>query len=69
MSWVLIKTGEPNSNFSNHREFQLDSASDISNPSAEANSAAPGSKAWTGDYAHIWNKENDGTWTDILESE
>lgn len=69
MAWVLIRTGEPNTVFSNHREWQLDSASDIQTPPAEAVSAAPGSKAWTADFSHIYNKANDGTWSDILESE
>lgn len=66
MTWVLIKTGEPGSNFSNHQEWQLDSADDIETIPPEAENAAPGSKAWTGDFAHIYNKANDGTWPDIM---
>lgn len=67
MAWILIYSGEENSALSGHREWQLDSASDIQTPPEEAQSAAPGSKAWTGDYVHVWNKQNDGTWTDIME--
>lgn len=48
-----------------HLEFQLDSVGDISDPPTKESSAAPSSKAWTGNYTHIWNKKNDGTWTDI----
>lgn len=69
MAWTLIKMGEPYSNFSAHGEWQLDSAADINNVPEEAQKAAPGSKAWTGDYAHIYNKKNDGTWADILAEE
>ena len=67
MPWTLIYSGEPNSALSNHRAWQIDSADEIQTPPEEAQSAAPGSKVWTGDYAHIWNKKNDGTWKDILE--
>ena len=66
MGWQLLKYGEQNGPLF-HMEFQLDSASDVSNPSAEAQACAPGSVAWTGDYKHIYNKKNDGTWVDILE--
>lgn len=69
MAWVLIKTGEPGGNFSDHQEWQLDEASDINTVPAEAVNASPGSKAWTGDFAHIWNKANDGTWIDIMAGE
>ena len=68
MAWKLIRVGEQNSNVTGHQEWQLDEASDISNPPAEAQNAAPGSMAWTGDYLHIYNKANDGTWPDILSS-
>lgn len=68
MAWILIRTGEPNSALAGHQEWQLDSASDISNPPAEAQNSAPGSMAWTGDFAHIYNKANDGTWPDLLGS-
>ena len=68
MAWTLIRVGEPNSNLVGHQEWQLDNASDISNPPAEAQNAAPGSKAWTGDYKHIFNKANDGSWPDILDN-
>jgi len=67
MAWVLIRSGEAFGNFAGHKEWQLDNASDINNPPVEAQDAAPDSKAWTGDYAHIWNKQNDGTWVDIME--
>ena len=66
MAWVLIKTGQSDSNVVGYQEWQLDSASDISNPPAEAANAAPSSKAWTGDYAHLYNKKNDGTWVDMI---
>lgn len=36
MAWVLIKTGEPGSNFSNHQEWQLDEAEDIETIPSEA---------------------------------
>lgn len=67
MAWTLLKVGEQNGAVSDHREWQQDSADDINNPPAEAQTAAPGSMAWTGDYKHIYNKKNDGTWADILE--
>lgn len=67
MAWILIRSGEANSALSGHKEFQLDSAADINNPPEEAQKAAPDSKAWTGDYVHIWNKKNDGSWFDIVE--
>ena len=69
MAWILVKEGEAHSAMAGHREWQLDSTSDIGNPPAEAVSASPGSKAWTGDYAHIYNKTNDGEWEDILANE
>lgn len=69
MAWILLKMGEPNSAVDGHREFQIDSTDDIQNPSEEAQKAAPGSTARTGDYAHIYNKQNDGTWTDIMNHE
>ena len=65
MAWVLIKVGGPDNNFTNHKEWQLDSESDISNPPEEALNSSPGSVAWTGDLKHIYNKANDGTWIDI----
>ena len=68
MAWILIKQGEPYSAIGGHREFQIDGTSDISNPSEEAQNAAPGSTARTGDYAHIYNKQNDGTWVDIMDN-
>ena len=66
MAWQLLKYGEQSGALF-HMEFQLDSASDVSTPSEEAQVSAPGSIAWTGDYKHIYNKQNDGTWIDILE--
>ena len=45
--------------------YQLDSASDISDPPADTAHAAPGSVAYTPDLAHIYMKANDGTWTEI----
>lgn len=69
MSWVLIKCGEDHSNFSQHGEWQLDSAQDIESPPAEAQNAAPGSLAWLGDFSKIWNKQNDGTWAEVLGGE
>lgn len=69
MAWIMIKAGEPNSAIGGHRDFQLDSADDIQNPPEDAISAAPGSTARTGDYAHIYNKKNDGTWKDIMAHE
>lgn len=69
MAWVLIRVGEDHSNLGNHQEWQLDDADDIETPPAEAQSAAPNSLAWTGDYAHIYNKQNDGTWVDIVGGE
>lgn len=68
MSWTLIN-GSTHRKLVSHQEWQLDSADDISNPPAEALRAAPGSKAWTGNYSHIFNKQNDGTWVDILAEE
>lgn len=69
MGWVLIKQGEPNNNFSSYQEWQLDTAEDIATPPQEAENASPSSKAWTGDYSHIWNKTNSGEWTDMLEGD
>ena len=69
MAWMLIKSGEPNSALAGHQEWQLDDSSDISNPPAEAQSAAPGSQAWTADFKHFYNKANDGSWPDILSNE
>ena len=66
MGWTPMKIGEEYSAISNHQEWQIDNASDINSPPTEALKAAPGSMVWTGDYKHIFNKENDGTWTDIL---
>lgn len=66
MAWKLIRVGQDHSNVGNHQEWQIDSASDIANPPAEAANAAPDSKAWTGDYTHIYNKANDGSWKDIV---
>ena len=66
MSDYWIKTGEMFSSSSYQQEWQLDSADDINNPPSEANKSAPGSMAWTGDYSHIYNKQNDGTWVDII---
>jgi len=67
MSWTLIKAGEPYGQFGfNHKEFQISTASDISNPSAEATSSAPGSKAYLDDMSRIWNKANDGTWKEVV---
>lgn len=67
MAWKLIRSGEAYGAQSGHREWQLDTTSDIDDPPVEAQEAAPGSLAWTGDYAHIYNKQNDGTWVDILD--
>ena len=69
MAWIPIKMGEPYGAISNHQEWQLDEANDIKSPPPEALKAAPGSMAWTGDYKHIFNKKNDGTWVDILGGE
>ena len=65
MAWVLISVGAPHSNLVGHQEWQLDEASDISNPPVEAQNAAPGSTAWTEDFTHIYNKGNDGNWVEI----
>lgn len=65
MAWILIKSGELHGNFSDHKEWQIDSESDINSPPEEAQSCAPGSVAWTGDFKHIYNKTNNGTWADI----
>lgn len=67
MAWVLVKVGEPHGALSGHREWQQDEAGDIQSPPEEAQTAAPGSMAWTGDYEHIYNKKNNGAWKDILE--
>lgn len=69
MAWKLIHCGDANSAQSGYREWQLDSSDDILNPPTEAEAAAPSSKAWTGDLAHIWNKTNDGAWIDIVTGE
>ncbi len=67
MSWVSIKEGEPYGQFgANHKEFQISSASDISNPPSDAIAAAPGSKAYLDDMSRIWNKGNDGTWKEVV---
>lgn len=69
MAWKLIRVGQDHSNVVNYQEWQQDSVDDIDNPPVEAANASPDSKAWTGDYAHIYNKQNDGTWVDILGGE
>lgn len=68
MAWVLLRVGEEYSNFSGHREWQLDSAEDINNPPVEATKCAPGSKAWLPDFTHIWNMDNNGNWIDLMGS-
>ena len=65
MGWVLLVKGRAFGATSNYCEFQISDESDIQSPSAEADSASPGSKAYLDDLSATWNKGNDGTWNEV----
>lgn len=63
MAWYLLKRGEPFANYSNHKEFMIDTAEDIETPPSEP--YAPGSTAHTPGYKEVYEAAADGSWVQI----
>lgn len=67
MSWHLIKSGGADEEYGfGHKEFLLDSASDIETEPTNFGVIAPASQAHTGGYGKIWEKDYSGVWQEIL---
>ena len=63
MAWHLLKQGEPNGEYSDHKEYMIDSASDIESPPSE--SYAPGSFAYTAGFGKMYQSDASGNWHEI----
>lgn len=60
--WTLIKSGGVGENYGYaHKEFMLDSESDLNSEPVERN-IAPGSIAFLSDKSKTWNKNAQGVW-------
>jgi len=69
MSWHLIRSGGEGEEFGNaHKEFLLDSSSDIQSEPTNFGPIAMGSTAHTGGYADMFEKDASGTWQTIISS-
>lgn len=66
MAWTLMKEGGEAENFgAAHKEFMIDSISDIDNEPTQYGSIAPGSFAYTGGYDTIFQKDVNGQWIEV----
>ena len=65
MAWHLLKQGEENGEYSNHMEFLIDSATDISSPPTTTYKYAPGSFAHTAGFGKIYESDASGSWHEI----
>lgn len=70
MAWHLISVAGETENYSTHKEFQVDNASEISSPAIiQANEPKdqgpipPGSFVYGPGYDPFYVKNFDGTWT------
>lgn len=63
MAWTLIKIGGIGENFGEyHKEYMIDSESDMTNPETDC---APGSTASTADLTLIYRLDNNGEWKKV----
>ena len=63
MAWTLLEIGNEHNQYSNYKEFMIDSADDIESPPSE--SYAPGSIAYTAGYGKMYMADNSGEWHEI----
>lgn len=64
MAWHLMECGNEYNNYSNYKEFLLDSEADINNIPADGN-YSPGSIAHTPGFGKIWEADSQGRWVEI----
>lgn len=68
MAWTLMKEGGEAENFgAAHKEFMIDSISDLENEPTEYGSIAPGSFAYTAGYDAIFQKNSINEWVEASE--
>lgn len=66
MAWTLIKAGGEAENFGmGHKEFMIDSVSDIDTEPTDQGVISPGSFAYTGGYDTIFQKDLSGHWIEV----
>lgn len=66
--WTLMKEGGDAENFgAAHKEFMIDSISDIDNEPTQYGSIAPGSFAYTAGYETIFQKNANGEWVEASD--
>lgn len=63
--WTLISGAKDGDNFACHKEFLLESDSEIANEPEDQQPIAPGSVAYTAGLARMWMKNLNGTWTEM----
>ena len=69
MAWHLVKSGGRGEEFGNaHKEFLLDSSSDIQSEPTNFGPIAMGSTAHTAGYADEFEKDASGTWQIVASS-
>ena len=65
MAWNLIRRNNGETIHTDHVEWMLDSAADISNGTEPKRSGSIGSLAYTAGFGAMWQKDANGAWVKI----
>lgn len=66
MAWHLLRSGGPTEEYGfAHKDFLIDSTSDVNSEPREFGPIAPGSMAHTAGYQNIYEKDYSGTWREV----